>query len=60
MFEKEIWTRTEIQELAGPGVMIGSLLEKINDYSCSKVDDIVVEEEGENIYVTVEYKEMLI
>ena len=60
MFEKEIWTRTEIQELAGPGVMIGSLLEKINDYSCSKVDDIVVEEDGENIYVTVEYKGMLI
>lgn len=60
LFEKEIWNRDEIQELAGPGVMIGNLLERINDYACSKIDDIVVEEDGDNIYVTTEYKEHLI
>ena len=60
LFDKEIWTRNEIAELAGPEVMIGSLLEQINDYSCSKIGDIVVEEDADKIYVTVEYKEQLI
>ena len=60
LFEKEIWNRIEIMELAGPDVMIGSLLEQINDYSCSKINDIVVEEDGDLIYVTTEYKTQLI
>ena len=60
LFEKEVWTRGEIQELAGLDIMIGSLLEQINDYSCSKIDDIVVEEDGDKIYVTTEYQTKLI
>lgn len=60
LFSKEVWSRDEIQELAGPDVMIGNLLEKINDYACSRIDDIVVEEDGGSIYVTTEYKEHLI
>ena len=60
LFEKDVWTRAEIAEMAGPDVMIGSLLEQINDYSCSKIDDIVVEEDGDKIYVTTEYKTQLI
>lgn len=60
LFDKEVWTRAEIAELAGPEVMIGSLLEQINDYSCSKIDDIVVEEDDDKIYVAIEYKEHLI
>ena len=60
LFDKEVWTRGEIQELVGPDVMIGSLLEQINDYSCSKIDDIVVEEDDDKIYVTTEYKTQLI
>ena len=60
LFEKEVWTRAEIAEMAGPDVMIGSLLEQINDYSCSKINDIVVEEDGDKIYVTTEYKTQLI
>lgn len=60
LFEKEVWTRAEIAEMAGPDVMIGNLLERINDYSYSKIDDIVVEEDGDKIYVTTEYKTQLI
>ena len=60
LFAKEVWTRSEVADLAGPGIMTGNLLERINDYSCSKIDDIVVEEDGDNIYVTMEYKEHLI
>lgn len=60
LLEKEVWTHDEIKALVGPDVMIGNLLEDINDYSYSKVDDIVVEEDGDQIYVTTEYKNQLI
>jgi hypothetical protein len=40
--------------------MLGNLLEQINDYAYSKINDIVVEEDGDDIYVTTEYKEQLI
>lgn len=60
LLEKDLWNRTEVEALMGPGVMLGSILEQINDYAYSKVDDIVVEEDGDNIYVTTEYKEYLI
>lgn len=54
------WTRTELEELVSPDVMLGNLLEQINDYAYSKINDIVVEEDGDIIYVTTEYKEQLI
>lgn len=60
LLEKDLWNRTEVEALMGPGVMLGSILEQINDYAYSKVDDIVVEEDGDSIYVTTEYKEYLI
>jgi hypothetical protein len=60
LFSKEVWTREEIAQMVGPDVMIGNLLEQINDYACSRIDDIVLEEDGDRIYVTVEYKDRLI
>ena len=60
LLTKEQWTRNELKELVGPDVMIGNLLEQINDYAYPIVNDIVVEEDGENIYVTTDYKEQLI
>ena len=60
LLTKEQWTRDELAELVCPGIMLGNLLEQINDYAYSKINDIVVEEDGDNIYVTTEYKEQLI
>ena len=60
LFEKECWSKSEVQEICGPGAMLGNILEQINDYAYAKVEDIVVEEDGDQIYVTVEYKEHLI
>lgn len=60
LLTKEQWTRTELVQLVGPDVMLGNLLEQINDYAYSKINDIVVEEDGDNFYVTTEYKEQLI
>lgn len=60
LLAKDIWQRSEVIGLLGPGVMLGNILEQINDYSYSIVEDIVVEEDGDTIYVTTEYKEQLI
>ena len=60
LFEKDTWTRNEVQKICGPKVMIGNVLESINDYSYSKVEDLVVEEDGDYIYVTLEYRDKLI
>ena len=60
LLTKERWTRNELKELVGPDVMLGNLLEQINDFAYSKINDIVVEEDGDIIYVTTEYKEQLI
>lgn len=57
---KDLWTRDEIEELVGRNVMIGNLLEQINDYAYTKINDVVVEEDGDNFYVTTDYKEQLI
>lgn len=60
LLTKEQWERTELAELVGPDVMLGNLLEQINDYAYSKINDAVVEEDGDIIYVTTEYKGQLI
>lgn len=60
LLTKEQWTRNELAELVGPDVMLGNLLEQINDYAYSKINDIVVEEDGDDIYLTTDYKEQLI
>jgi hypothetical protein len=60
LLSKEQWTRNELEGLVGPDVMLGNLLEQINDYAYSKINDVVVEEDGDIIYVTTEYKEQLI
>ena len=60
LFEREVWQRDEVLGMLEPGAMLGSVLEKLNDYAYEKVEDIVVEEDGDNIYVMTEYKEQLI
>lgn len=60
LLTKEQWTRSELEELVGPDVMLGNLLEQINDYAYSKINDVIVEDDGDNIYVTIAYKEQLI
>ena len=61
LFTKGVWERHEVETLCKErNLMIGSILEQINDYSYSKIDDAVIEDDGETIYVTTEYKDQLI
>ena len=61
LFTKEVWLYDDVETICKKRkLMIGSVLEQINDYALDKVDDIIVEEDGENIYIMTEYKDVLI
>ena len=61
LFTKEVWSYEEVETICKKRKqMIGSVLEQINDYALSKVDDIVLEDDGDNIYMMIEYKDMLL
>ena len=61
LLSKEKWERDEIENKCQEmGLMLGAVLEQINDFAYDKVDDAVVEDDGEYLYVTLDYKEKLI
>ena len=61
LLSKEKWERKEIENRCQEmGLMLGAVLEQINDFAYDKVDDVVVEDDGEYLYVTLDYKENLI
>ena len=61
ILSKDTWKRIDLSNLSKKrGLILGSLLEKINDYSYSKVDDAVIEDNGDMLYVNVEYKKELL
>jgi hypothetical protein len=61
LFAKEQWLYSEVEELCKKhDMMIGSVLELINDYAYEKIGDSVIEDDGEFIYVSTEYKNKLI
>ena len=61
ILSKDTWKRTDLSNLSKKrGLILGSLLEKINDYSYSKVEDAVIEDDGDTLYVNVEYKKELL
>lgn len=61
LLAKETWKRVEVEKICQEhGLMMGAVLEQINDFAYEKVDDAVIEDDGENIYVTLDYKEQLI
>lgn len=61
LLTKEVWERSEVERLCKEHrLMLGAVLEQINDFAYEKVDDAVIEDDGENIYVILDYKEQLI
>lgn len=61
LFTKKEWKRTEVEMICKERKqMLGAVLEQINDFAYSKIDDAVVEDDEEYIYVILEYKDQLI
>jgi hypothetical protein len=61
LLSKELWKREEVESLCKKHhLMIGSVLEQINDFSYTKIEDAVIEDDGDTIYVMTEYKDKLI
>lgn len=61
LLNKECWLRSEVDSLCKEfNMLTGSVLEQINDYSYSKIEDAVIEDDGDTINVMTEYKDKLI
>ncbi len=61
LLSKDVWSYQEVEHICKKHKLImGAVLEQINDYSYNKVDDVVLEDDGEKIYVTTEYKDFLL
>ena len=61
LFTKEVWSFEEVEIVCKKKKkMIGAVLEQINDYALSIVDDIILEDDGDTIYVMTDYKDKLI
>lgn len=61
LFTKDVWSYEEVEAICKKRkLMIGSVLEQINDYALETIDDIIIEDDGDNIYITTEYKNELI
>lgn len=61
LLTQEKWERAKVDSMCKErGLMLGAILEHINDFSYEKVDDAVIEDDDEQIYVALEYKDQLI
>jgi hypothetical protein len=60
LLSKSEWTKNEVKRICQEyNVMMGSVLEQINDYAYDIFDDVIIEEDEDKIYVNVEYKNKL-
>ena len=60
LLSKSEWTKNEVKRICQEyNVMMGSVLEQINDYAYDIFDDVIIEENEDKIYVNVEYKNKL-
>lgn len=61
LLSKEIWTYKEVESICHQyNLMTNSVLETINDYSFSCVEDAVVSEDDDEIHVVTDYKHFLV
>ncbi len=61
LLTKSEWTKAEVDCICKDfNVITGSTLEQINDYAYDKVDDVVIEDDDDIIYVNTDYKDQLI
>ena len=58
---KRTWERGELEELSSKhNFILNSMLEQINDYSYEKINEIVIDDDNDKIFVNTEYKDQLL
>lgn len=61
LLTKSEWSKAEVNSICKEfNVITGSILEQINDYAYDKIDDVVIEDDNDIIYVNTDYKNQLI
>lgn len=58
---KQTWSRNEVVNMCTEkGLILGAVLEQINDIAFEKLEEALVEDDGENIYVNLDYTQELL
>ncbi|MCM1140977.1 MAG: hypothetical protein NC453_20610 [Muribaculum sp.] len=53
---KEVWMREEVENICNNnGLMLSAVLEQINDIAYEEFEDAVVEDDGDNVYINLDY-----
>lgn len=53
---KEVWKREEAENICNDnGLILGAVLEQINDIAYEEFEDAVVEDDGDNVYINLDY-----
>lgn len=61
IMSKRTWERVELEKLSSKhNFILNSMLEQINDYSYEKINEIVIDDDNDKIYVNTEYKDQLL
>jgi hypothetical protein len=61
LFAKEIWSKDEFVKICRQyDVIPSAIIERINNISYDKINDAVIEDEGDTITITLEYKDELL
>lgn len=61
IISKSVWERPELEKIClRYNQILGSILEQINDYAYDKVDDTVIDDDDDIVYVNTDYKDKLI
>lgn len=61
LFNKEVWSFKEFETICiEKGQMANNILERINDYAYATIEDAVIEQDDEQLYVTLAYKDKLL
>jgi hypothetical protein len=60
LFAKAEWPKQEVAQICKErGLMTSAVLEKLNDYSYNKINDAIIDDSGDSIYVELAYKDKL-
>jgi hypothetical protein len=61
IISKSVWERPELEKIClRYNQILGSILEQINDYAYDKVNDTVIDDDDDIVYVNTDYKDKLI
>lgn len=60
LIERDVWSLQEVESMCRtPGLMPSAAIETINEFALDSIDDLILEVEGDSVYINAEAREEL-